>query len=160
MSFVLLAGRQLKELQALLLSAYSRRGDLERMLLFRLEKNLNQIATSRQNVAASSRTPFYLYIDEFHNFITPSLAAILSGARKYNLGLILAHQELHQLSTRDTDVASAVIANPYTRVCFRLGDFDAKKLEDGFLRCVPAQRILRLRNWRLRMHQCRQQDHR
>ena len=93
---------------------------------------LNQIATSRQNMAAAERTPFYLYIDEFHNFVTPSLAAILSGARKYNLGLILAHQELHQLVNRDTDVASAVISNPYTRVCFRLGDFDAKKLEEGF----------------------------
>jgi excisionase family DNA binding protein len=93
---------------------------------------LNQIATSRQNMAASARAPFYLYVDEFHNFVTPSLAAILSGARKYNLGLVLAHQELHQLSTRDGDVASAVISNPYTRVCFRLGDFDAKKLEDGF----------------------------
>ncbi|HTR35843.1 MAG TPA: type IV secretion system DNA-binding domain-containing protein [Bryobacteraceae bacterium] len=93
---------------------------------------LNQIATSRQQVAASERTPFYLYLDEFHNFVTPSVAAILSGARKYNLGLILAHQELHQLSNRDSDVASAVISNPYTRVCFRLGDFDAKKLEEGF----------------------------
>ncbi len=93
---------------------------------------LNQIATSRQNMAASERKPFYLYVDEFHNFVTPSLAAILAGARKYNLGLVLAHQELHQLSNRDGDVASAVIANPYTRVCFRLGDFDAKKLEDGF----------------------------
>jgi excisionase family DNA binding protein len=93
---------------------------------------LNQMATSRQNMAASLRTPFYLYIDEFHNFVTPSLAAILSGARKYNLGLVLAHQELHQLSNRDGDVASAVISNPYTRVCFRLGDLDAKKLEDGF----------------------------
>lgn len=92
---------------------------------------LNQIATSRQNMAASERLPFYLYIDEFHNFMTPSLAAILSGARKYNLGLVLAHQELHQLSNRDSDVASAVISNPDTRVCFRLGDFDAKKLEDG-----------------------------
>jgi excisionase family DNA binding protein len=97
-----------------------------------LVSKLNQIATSRQNTAVSERLPFYLYIDEFHNFITPSLAAILSGARKYNLGLILAHQELHQLSNRDSDVASAVISNPYTRVCFRLGDFDAKKLEDGF----------------------------
>jgi predicted DNA-binding transcriptional regulator AlpA len=93
---------------------------------------LNQIATSRQNMAASLRQPFYLYIDEFHNFMTPSLAAILSGARKYNLGLVLAHQELHQLSNRDGDIASAVISNPYTRVCFRLGDFDAKKLVDGF----------------------------
>jgi len=80
---------------------------------------LNQIATSRQNIAESDRKPFYLYIDEFHNFMTPSLAAILSGARKYNLGLTLAHQELHQLSNRDGDIASAVISNPYTRVCFR-----------------------------------------
>lgn len=93
---------------------------------------LNQIATSRQNMSIAERQPFFLYIDEFHNFMTPSLAAILSGARKYNLGLILAHQELHQLSNRDGDIASAVISNPYTRVCFRLGDFDAKKLEDGF----------------------------
>src|ERR1700722_3104775 len=37
---------------------------------------LNQIATSRQNLAASDRSPFYLYIDEFHNFVTPSLASI------------------------------------------------------------------------------------
>ncbi len=93
---------------------------------------LNQTAVSRQNMAASERKHFYLYVDEFHNFVTPSLAAILAGARKYNLGLVLAHQELHQLSNRDSDVASAVISNPYTRVCFRLGDFDAKKLEEGF----------------------------
>ena len=93
---------------------------------------LNQMAMSRQNITASERAHFYCYIDEFHNFVTPSLAAILAGARKYNLGLILAHQELQQISNRDSDVASAVIANPYTRVCFRLGDTDARKLEDGF----------------------------
>jgi predicted DNA-binding transcriptional regulator AlpA len=97
-----------------------------------LVSKLNQMAMSRQNMAAAERKHFYLYIDEFHNFVTPSLAAILAGARKYNLGLVLAHQELHQLSNRDSDVASAVISNPYSRVCFRLGDFDAKKLEDGF----------------------------
>jgi excisionase family DNA binding protein len=93
---------------------------------------LNQTAMSRQSIAASERKHFYLYVDEFHNFVTPSMAAILAGARKYNLGLILAHQELQQLANRDNDVASAVISNPYARVCFRLGDFDAKKLEDGF----------------------------
>ena len=97
-----------------------------------LVSKFNQIAMSRQSVTASQRNPFYLYIDEFHNFVTPSLAAILSGARKYQLGLVLAHQELHQLASRDSDVANAVISNPYTRVCFRLGDFDAKKLQDGF----------------------------
>jgi predicted DNA-binding transcriptional regulator AlpA len=97
-----------------------------------LVSKFNQIAMSRQELRASDRAPFYLYIDEFHNFVSPSLAAILSGARKYRLGLILAHQELHQLASRDSDVASAVISNPFTRVCFRLGDSDAKKLADGF----------------------------
>jgi hypothetical protein len=96
-----------------------------------LVSKFHQLAMSRQQTAAAERRNFYLYIDEFHNFVTPSMAAILSGARKYRLGLILAHQELQQLASRDADVASAVIANPYTRVCFRLGDFDAKRLADG-----------------------------
>jgi hypothetical protein len=36
-----------------------------------------------------------------------------------------------------------VISNPYTRVCFRLGDFDAKKLEDGlsFFRAKDLQNL-------------------
>ena len=97
-----------------------------------LVSKFQQLAMSRQQTAAALRRNFYLYIDEFHNFVTPSMAAILSGARKYRLGLILAHQELQQLASRDADVASAVIANPYTRICFRLGDFDAKRLADGF----------------------------
>ncbi|HEY1903070.1 MAG TPA: helix-turn-helix domain-containing protein [Terracidiphilus sp.] len=97
-----------------------------------LVSKFQQLAMSRQEIAAALRRNFYLYIDEFHNFVTPSMAAILSGARKYRLGLILAHQELQQLASRDADVASAVIANPYTRICFRVGDYDAKKLADGF----------------------------
>jgi hypothetical protein len=73
-----------------------------------------------------------MYVDEFHQFATPSMAAILSGARKYRLGLVLAHQQLHQLEAKAPDVASAVMANAYTRLCFRLGESDAKKLESGF----------------------------
>lgn len=93
---------------------------------------LHLAAMARQGQSVSQRKNFYLYLDEFHNFVTPSMAAILSGARKYHLGLILAHQELRQLWDKDTQVANSVISNPGTRVCFRLGDFDAKKLEDGF----------------------------
>lgn len=90
-----------------------------------------ETAMSRQAQEASTRRPFTLAADEFHNFITPSMAEILTGARKYRLGLILAHQELRQLD-REREVASAVLANAYTRVCFRLGDDDARKLADGF----------------------------
>lgn len=93
---------------------------------------LHQAAQSRQNIPPEQRTPFYFYIDEFQNFITPSMSAILSGARKYGLGLILAHQDLDQLAAKDTELANSVLSNPAIRVCFRCGDKDAGKLEGGF----------------------------
>lgn len=88
-------------------------------------------AMARQRVEAERRRPFWLYIDEFQNFMTPSMAEILGGARKYRLGLVLAHQELGQLR-RDSDVANAVMSNACTRVVFRVSDSDAKALEPGF----------------------------
>lgn len=97
-----------------------------------LVTKFHQLAMGRQELVASARRNFWLYIDEFHHFVTPSLASLLSGARKYRLGLILAHQELRQLWDQDTAVASAVVTNPATRICFRVGDFDAKKLAEGF----------------------------
>ena len=93
---------------------------------------LHQAAQLRQNLPPESRPPFYFYIDEFQHFITPSMSAILSGARKYGLGLILAHQDLDQLFNRDPELANSVISNPTIRVCFRCGDKDAAKLESGF----------------------------
>jgi hypothetical protein len=96
-----------------------------------LISKFQQIAMSRQAQQVSARRDFWLYIDEFANFITPSMAEILSGARKYRLGLTLAHHELHQLE-RNKEVASAVMSHPYTRVVFRVGDDDAKKLAEGF----------------------------
>jgi hypothetical protein len=92
----------------------------------------HQAAMARQAKAVGEREDFYLYVDEFQNFVTESMTEMLSGARKYHFGLVLAHQELRQLWARDSELASSVISNPGTRICFRLGDFDAKKLEDGF----------------------------
>jgi len=90
----------------------------------------NQVAQSRQSLPKEQRHPYYIYCDEFQNFITPSISQILSGARKYGLGLILAHQEIAQID--DSKILNSVISNPYIRICFRLGDIDAKKLESGF----------------------------
>ncbi len=96
-----------------------------------LMAKLQQMAMSRARMNAEDRRDFFVYLDEFQNFITPSMAEILTGARKYRVGLILAHQDLHQLQ-RDSDVASAVMSNPYTRIVFRVGDSDAHALEKGF----------------------------
>jgi DNA helicase HerA-like ATPase len=97
-----------------------------------LVSKLHQVIMQRQLQSSTERKPFYLYIDEFQNFITPSMKSILSGARKYSLGLILAHQDLHQLWETDTALANSVITNAGIRICFRIGDFDAQKLQGGF----------------------------
>jgi len=92
---------------------------------------IHKAALSRQTIEEKQRKNFYLYLDEFQDFITPSMALILSGARKYHLGLILAHQELQQLIDKDKNVASSVLSNPYIRICFRVGETDAKRLAQG-----------------------------
>jgi hypothetical protein len=72
---------------------------------------------------------YYLYIDEFQNFATPSIGTILSEARKYKLSLIIAHQFIAQLEEKIRD---AVIGNVGTKIVFRVGSTDAEFLEKQF----------------------------
>ncbi|MDD3926881.1 MAG: type IV secretion system DNA-binding domain-containing protein, partial [bacterium] len=65
-------------------------------------------AMSRANTSVDKRRPFYLYVDEIHNFLTVAFANILSESRKYGLNLILAHQYIDQL---DTSLRSAIFGN-------------------------------------------------
>jgi Type IV secretion-system coupling protein DNA-binding domain len=73
-----------------------------------LVSKLYQTALSRQD--SQNRPYFWLYMDEFQHFITPSMESILSGVRKYNIGLHLAHQEFRQLQSRSLEVASSVLS--------------------------------------------------
>ena len=93
---------------------------------------LHQAAMSRQDLRAAQRRPFLIVIDECQHFVTPSMAAILSGARKYSVGLVLAHQDLAQLHRKDGEVFASLLANAGTRIAFRVGDADARALADGF----------------------------
>lgn len=96
-----------------------------------LISKFHQLAMARQAQQISARRDFWIYADEFQNYISPSMADILQGTRKYRIGLTLAHHELRQLQ-RDAEVASAVMSHPCTRIVFRVGDDDAKKLGEGF----------------------------
>lgn len=53
----------------------------------------------RAKLDPKDRKDFYLYVDEFQNFVSGTFADILSEARKYRLGLIMAHQYIAQLET-------------------------------------------------------------
>ncbi len=88
-------------------------------------------AFTRHSLPETARRPFLLYIDEFHNFTTKSFAGMLSEARKYGLGLTLAHQHIVQT---DKAVFEAILGNVGSTVTFRVGAKDAAT----FQRELPA----------------------
>src|SRR5690606_38283705 len=83
-------------------------------------------AMSRVDDPTRSYPPFYLHMDEFQNVMTDSIAAILSEARKYKLGLTVAHQYIAQLDER---IRNAVFGNVGSIAAFRVGSDDAEFLE-------------------------------
>jgi hypothetical protein len=100
-------------------------------------------AFSRAESAVTSRRPFFVYLDEFHNFTTLMLANMMSELRKYGVGLTLAHQYLHQL---EPDIQHAVLGNAGTLISFRLGPEDAEVLAREFQPKFDGRDILNLRN--------------
>ncbi len=90
-------------------------------------------ALSRADLPQSERKDFFLYIDEFQNFTTDSICQILSEARKYGLGLVIAHQYIGQLSKRgDNAIKEAVFGNVGTMITFKVGSEDAEFLKKEF----------------------------
>ncbi|HEY4496636.1 MAG TPA: DUF87 domain-containing protein, partial [Candidatus Paceibacterota bacterium] len=86
-------------------------------------------AFSRVDTVEDKRSDFYLYMDEFQNFATDSIATILSEARKYRLNLIIAHQFIEQLKK---EIKDAVFGNVGSVLALRVGTEDAKILVNQF----------------------------
>ncbi len=90
-----------------------------------------------------SLPPFYLYIDEFQNVTTSSIATILSEARKYKLSLTIAHQFIKQL---DEKIKDAVFGNVGSIASFRVGAEDAEILEKQFEPVFSSNDLMNLDN--------------
>lgn len=87
-------------------------------------------ALARTKLPEGERKPFFLYIDECQNFLTPTITTILAEARKYGLGLILANQFITQLvKGNDTTIKDAIFGNAGTLVSFRISTEDAEFME-------------------------------
>ncbi|MDP7477209.1 MAG: type IV secretion system DNA-binding domain-containing protein [Candidatus Peribacteraceae bacterium] len=107
-------------------------GDINAQLLGMIAVSKIQVAAMRrQRQDKEARKDFFLYIDEFQNFVTPSIESILSEARKYRLGLILAHQYIDQLE-KDSKLSGAVslkgaiFGNVGSMMFYKIGPQDAE----------------------------------
>jgi hypothetical protein len=50
-----------------------------------ISMQIKQSALKRASMESKDRVPFYLYVDEFQNYVSQSFESILSEARKYKL---------------------------------------------------------------------------
>lgn len=67
--------------------------------------------------------PFYVYLDEFQRFVTPTISDNLDEARGFGLHLTMAHQFPNQLLDRGENgrrVYNSVMENASSKVVFRL----------------------------------------
>jgi hypothetical protein len=100
-------------------------------------------ALSRVDSLGKNLPNFYLYIDEFQNVTTDSISQILSEARKYGLGLTIAHQFIAQL---DEGIKNAVFGNVGSMATFRISFDDAQYLEKRFLPTFGSDDIMKIPN--------------
>lgn len=113
-------------------------------------------AMARARMKEADRKDFYLYVDEFQNFITDTFADILSEARKYKLGLIMAHQFIAQLDANagnnigesKSKVKDAVFGNVGTMMSFKVGAPDAEFLEKEYAPVLSGQDIIGIANYK------------
>ncbi|OGJ14315.1 hypothetical protein A2587_01070 [Candidatus Nomurabacteria bacterium RIFOXYD1_FULL_42_14] len=107
-------------------------------------------AMERVRIPEEHRKDFYLYVDEFQNFVTDAFAGILSEARKYRLNLTVAHQYTAQLiSDKSSAVRDAVFGNVGTMIVFRVGADDAEFLEKEFEPEFTPLDIVNLPNYKI-----------
>src|SRR3989338_563460 len=98
---------------------------------------------SRVDTPEDERKDFYLYIDEFQNVTTKSIATILSEARKYKLNMTITHQFIGQL---EEDIKKAVFGNVGTMCSFRIGSDDGEYMEKQFAPMFAANDLLNIDN--------------
>ncbi|MDP2684004.1 MAG: type IV secretion system DNA-binding domain-containing protein [bacterium] len=105
---------------------------------------LQMAAMGRSDIPEDERKDFYLYIDEFQNFVTDSISTILSEARKYKLDLIIAHQYMGQLidDKGKSEIKDAVLGNAGTICSFRIGPEDADILAKEFAPTFSAYDLI------------------
>lgn len=119
-------------------------GDLNsNMLGFVIVSKLQMAALSRADSPGADYPDFYLYIDEFQNVTTNSIATILSEARKYRLNLIMAHQFMAQL---EDSIKDAVLGNVGSTVAFRVGAPDADLIAKQFEPDVSENDLINIEN--------------
>lgn len=111
---------------------------------------IQMAAMARAKIEKEERKDFFLYIDEFQNYVTDSIESILSEARKYRLWLVVAHQYLAQLNKSDAltksslDLSKAIFWNVGTIMSYKIWPEDAEFMAKQFAPLFSDQDLINM----------------
>ncbi|MDD4351917.1 MAG: type IV secretory system conjugative DNA transfer family protein [Candidatus Gracilibacteria bacterium] len=108
---------------------------------------LQMAALRRSKMPQAERKDFFLYVDEFQNFITESIESILSEARKYRLSLNIAHQYIDQLidtKNKNEKIKDAVFGNVGSMMCYKISAKDAEYMAKEMAPVFSEQDLINL----------------
>lgn len=89
-----------------------------------------QATYQRATVPEDRRKSFFVYIDEAQDYLNDTVAEFLSQARKYKVGVIIAHQYLTQLDNVSRNLKASVLANTAIKLMGKVELSDAKVMAD------------------------------
>ncbi len=96
-------------------------------------------ALLRRTSSEAAGGHFFVYVDEFQKFATTAFSELVAEARKYGVGIVLAHQNLDQLKLfspqsgqQDQGLLSAILGNVGSMVCFGVGAPDMDVMASQF----------------------------
>lgn len=130
--------RVIREKKILLVNlAPNRNIDLEDMRLIGILLIHEIFRAAMHRDPNANPAPFYLYIDEFSQFVTDDIAYMLEQCRKFGLFVTLIHQQLAQLRRDSEYLFASVLTNCQNRIAFgglsaEDSELMVKELHSGF----------------------------
>lgn len=103
------------------------------LILIRLRSAL--LGRGRKDWSGRRPAPYFLYVDEFQKFASTGFHDLVAEARKFGVGVILAHQNLEQLNEfsirsgqTNRQLLNSILGNVGNIVVFGVGAMDAETL--------------------------------
>jgi len=128
-----------------------------KLLGMMLVSKIQMAAMRRDRIPKEERADFFLYIDEFQNYVTDSIESILSEARKYRLSLNIAHQYLGQLEQSDAltksslNLKQAIFWNVWTIMSYKIWPEDWEFMAKYFAPTFSEQDLVNMDKFKATM---------
>lgn len=100
---------------------------------------ISQLLNAAFDRPSNKKRQFHLYADEFQRFATEDFATLLEEARKYGIGITMAHQNRAQLLSKNERLETHLKDRTLSAaniVCFRVTGPDGQELASSF-DCTP-----------------------